>query len=36
MPYGDWVTAHQTPADEEKKARFETAFAENVESKRRT
>jgi uncharacterized protein len=30
MPFADWAAAHQTPADAEKKARFETAFAENV------
>jgi uncharacterized protein len=30
MPYGDWVAAHQTPADDDKKALFEKSFAENV------
>ncbi len=30
MPYADWAAAHQTPADAATKARFETAFAENV------
>jgi hypothetical protein len=30
MPYSDWTAAHQTPADAEKKALFEAAFAENV------
>jgi hypothetical protein len=33
MPYSDWVAAHQTPVDAEKKALFETAFAENVSRK---
>jgi len=31
MPYADWVAAHQTPADEARKAAFEVAFRENVE-----
>jgi len=30
MPYADWVTQHQTPADDAKKAAFDKAFAENV------
>lgn len=30
MPFADWAAAHQTPADGEKKALFEAAFAENV------
>ncbi len=30
MPYADWVTQHQTPADAAKKAAFDKAFAENV------
>ena len=30
MPYAEWVAAHQTPADEAKKAAFEVAFRENV------
>lgn len=30
MPYGDWVAAHQIPADDAKKAAFEAAFARNV------
>ncbi|MCU0855159.1 MAG: DUF1244 domain-containing protein [Rhodobacteraceae bacterium] len=30
MPYEDWRAAHQTEADEAKKAAFEKAFAENV------
>ena len=30
MPYPAWVKAHQTPADEAKKAMFDKAFAQNV------
>ena len=30
MPYADWVAAHQTEADDAKKAAFDKAFAENV------
>jgi hypothetical protein len=30
MPFSEWIAAYQTPADAAKKARFETAFAENV------
>lgn len=30
MPYGTWVSQHQTEADAEKKAAFDKAFAENV------
>jgi hypothetical protein len=30
MPYADWVAAHQTEADEAKKAAFRDAFAANV------
>ncbi len=30
MPYGDWVTLHQTEADAAKKAAFQVAFAQNV------
>jgi uncharacterized protein len=30
MPYGDWVAANQTEADEGKRAAFDKAFAENV------
>jgi hypothetical protein len=30
MPYDDWRAAHQTEADEAKKAEFAKAFAENV------
>ena len=30
MPYADWVTQNQTPADAAKKAAFDKAFAENV------
>jgi uncharacterized protein len=30
MPYVDWVAQHQTPADAEKQAVFQQAFAENV------
>lgn len=30
MPYPDWVAAHQTPADDAKKALFDQAFAQNV------
>ncbi len=30
MPYADWVTRHQSPADAEKQAAFAKAFAENV------
>ena len=36
MPYADWVARRQTPADDDQKARFETAFAANVERKGRT
>ncbi|MCX7889419.1 MAG: DUF1244 domain-containing protein [Rhodobacteraceae bacterium] len=30
MPYADWVAAHQTEADDAKKAAFEVAFRQNV------
>jgi hypothetical protein len=30
MPYADWAAQHQTPADAEKQAAFQKAFAENV------
>lgn len=30
MPYDDWRAAHQTEADDAKKAAFDKAFAENV------
>lgn len=30
MPYADWVAAHQTEADDGKKAAFDKAFAENA------
>lgn len=30
MPYADWVAANQSPADAEKQAAFQKAFAENV------
>ncbi|WP_343080803.1 DUF1244 domain-containing protein [Ostreiculturibacter nitratireducens] len=30
MPYDQWKDAHQTEADETKKAAFEVAFRENV------
>ena len=30
MPYADWVSRHQTPADDAKKAAFEEAFRKNV------
>ena len=30
MPYAEWVSMYQTPADDEKKAAFEIAFRENV------
>ncbi len=30
MPYEDWRAKHQTEADDNKKAAFDTAFAENV------
>ncbi len=30
MPYSDWKLNYQTPADAEKQAAFEKAFAENV------
>jgi len=30
MPYEGWKQMHQTPADDSKKAAFETAFKENV------
>ena len=30
MPYADWVSLHQTPADPAKQAAFEAAFAANV------
>lgn len=33
MPYADWVSRNQTPADDAKKAAFEKAFAENVGKK---
>ncbi len=30
MPYAEWVSQNQTPADEAKKAEFAKAFAANV------
>ncbi|MBY6003363.1 DUF1244 domain-containing protein [Salipiger bermudensis] len=33
MPYDEWKSLNQTPADDAKKAAFETAFAENVGKK---
>ena len=30
MPYAEWKARHQTEAGDDKKAAFETAFAENV------
>lgn len=30
MPYSEWKAKYQTEADEQKKAAFEVAFAENV------
>ena len=33
MPYDAWKADHQAPADDAKKAAFETAFRENVGKK---
>jgi hypothetical protein len=30
MPYGEWVSSHQTEAGPDRKAAFETALAQNV------
>ena len=35
MPYGEWKARYQTEASAEKRAAFDTAFAENVGERRK-